>query len=106
MAEVKNESGQFTSPNTPGTVSATLASATVGPDGAVTVNYAAPDPKAYPIVTATYVVALKSQSSPLLKNFMLYAVGPGQQSAESLFYAPLPQSIVTAAKTTINTMTP
>jgi phosphate transport system substrate-binding protein len=108
-ALVKNEAGQFTSPMTTAAVSATIASATVSPAGVVTLNYATTDPQAYPIATPTYVVVFKSQSNAgtgsLLKDFLLYAVGPGQNSAPSLYYAPLPQNVVTFAQQAINSIT-
>ena len=74
-----------------------------------TINYATTNPAAYPIVTATYVVVLKAQSNAgtgtLLKNFLNYAVGPGQNSAVSLYYAPMPQNLVTFAQQAIATIT-
>ena len=41
----------------------------------------------------------------LLKNFLTYAVGPGQSSATSLYYAPMPQNLVTFAQQAIATIT-
>ena len=107
MVEVENASGQYVSPMSSAAVSATLSSATIAADGSVTIDYATTNPAAYPIVTATYVVVFKTQSGSsgaLLKNFLLYAVGPGQASATSLYYAPMPQNLVTFAEQAINTI--
>ena len=66
------------------------------------VNYAPTDPAAYPISTTTWVLVAKQQNDPakgkLLKAFLLYALGAGQESADSLYYAPLPGSLTDQAK--------
>jgi phosphate transport system substrate-binding protein len=86
IAKIKNSAGQF-----------------VGPTGdAVSAYLASPaDPKAYPISTQTYVLVPKSPTdaakAALLKAFVLYALNQGQQTADSLYYAPLPSSILSQA---------
>ncbi|MBO0731741.1 MAG: extracellular solute-binding protein, partial [Acidimicrobiaceae bacterium] len=105
VVQVKNASGAFTSPKVASAVAATLAGVTIGPAGALTINYDTMNPAAYPIATPTYVVALKSGGSPLVKDFILYAVTQGQSSADQLFYAPLPQNLVSFAEQAINSMT-
>jgi phosphate transport system substrate-binding protein len=88
IAKIKNSAGQF-----------------VGPTGeAVSAYLAAPsDAKAYPISTETYVLVPKSPKdagkAALLKAFVLYALNQGQQTADSLYYAPLPTSILSQATT-------
>jgi phosphate transport system substrate-binding protein len=108
MAEVKNASGHFTSPKSSQAVSATFATAQVAADGVVTINYLTTDAAAYAIVSPTYVVAFKTQTNaskgPLLKNFILYACGPGQQSAAPLYYAPIPQNMATFCQQTAATI--
>jgi phosphate transport system substrate-binding protein len=109
MAEVQNASGAFVSPMTSGAVSATMSTATIAASGAITIDYATSNPAAYPIATPTYVVVFKAQSNSgtgtLLKNFLTYAVGPGQNSAASLYYAAMPQNLVTFAQQQISTIT-
>jgi phosphate transport system substrate-binding protein len=107
VVQVKNASGQFVSAQSTAGVQATMSTATISSAGAVTVDYATTNPAAYPIVTATYVVAFKSQSSSpgnLLKSFLLYAVGTGQSAGPALGYSPLPQNVVTFAEQQINTI--
>ena len=106
VVEVENAAGKFTTSEQPSAVSATLKDSTVDPTtGVMTINFTTKDPAAYPIATATYVVAMKSQTSPLLKHFFNYAVTNGQASAEKLFYVPLPENIVNTSKHIISTMT-
>ena len=57
---------------------------------------------AYPISTYTY--AIVPQSSPkaaTLKDFLTYAIGPGQQFGPKLLFASLPQQILARDKQTI-----
>ena len=108
MAKVKNASGSFVSPQNPSAVSAALSAATANPDGSVSINYNASDPAAYPISTVTYVVVFQKPAdaakAKLLKDFLLYAVGPGQAQASPLYYAPLPSSLAQSSMTAINGM--
>jgi phosphate transport system substrate-binding protein len=107
MASIKNAAGSFTQPTGAG-VAASIGAATPNPDGSVTLSYTAPDPAAYPISTVSYVVAFVKQGAAvgaLLKDFLGFAVNKGQQDASTLFYAPLPSSLVTSDTTAINTIT-
>jgi phosphate transport system substrate-binding protein len=101
-ASIKNASGQFVQPSSTGATAA-LAATTVQPDGTAKINYAAPGASSYPISTFTYVlVPTKSpnaQVGTLLKDFVLYAVGPGQSSASKLYYAPLPANVASQSMT-------
>ncbi|HEY1510054.1 MAG TPA: phosphate ABC transporter substrate-binding protein PstS [Solirubrobacteraceae bacterium] len=57
---------------------------------------------AYPISTFTY--AIVPQSAPngdLLKQFITYAIGPGQSFGPGLDFAPIPKVVLNAAKRTI-----
>jgi ABC-type phosphate transport system substrate-binding protein len=40
----------------------------------------------------------------LLKDFILYALGQGQQSATQLFYAPLPSSVAQQSQNIANSI--
>lgn len=106
MVKVKNAAGKFVSPSDIQAVSSAIGAAgTPSAQGVVTQAYTTTDPTAYPISTVTYVVVVDKQASSskaaLLKDFLLYAVGPGQASASSLYYAPLPSGLVGFDKTAV-----
>jgi phosphate transport system substrate-binding protein len=102
VAKVKNPAGSWVAPDG-ASVAAALTSATVPPNLKIQINYTPPDPTAYPISTTTFVIVPQKPADPtkakLLKAFVLYALGPGQQAADGLFYAPLPSSLLSQAKT-------
>jgi phosphate transport system substrate-binding protein len=109
MAKVKNGGGQYVSPTDAAAVSAAISDAgSPSAQGVITPAYTSTDPGTYPISTVTYVVVLQKQSdqskAQLLKDFLTYAVGPGQASATSLFYAPLPASVAAFDKTAIQSI--
>jgi len=109
MAKVKNASGAYVSPSVGAAVSAAInAAGTPSSTGVVTPAYTSTDATVYPISTVTYVVVLQNHSgagkAQVLKDFLLYAVGAGQQSASSLYYAPLPSSLATFDKTAIQSI--
>ncbi len=57
---------------------------------------------AYPISTFTYaIVPSSSGNAGLLRSFISYAIGPGQQFGPALDFAPLPKVVLNAAKATI-----
>jgi phosphate transport system substrate-binding protein len=62
----------------------------------------------YPISTVSYVITCEKYSdankSKLLKAFLNYDVTTGQQAADSLGFAPLPQSLVSKAQTSISSI--
>jgi phosphate transport system substrate-binding protein len=102
IASIKNASGSFVPPDGKN-VAAALAEATVPPDLKVKPNYKPAAADAYPISTPTFVLVFQKPANAakgkLLKDFLLYAVGPGQGSAEGLYYAPLPSALQSKAKT-------
>ncbi|HEX6476127.1 MAG TPA: phosphate ABC transporter substrate-binding protein PstS [Acidimicrobiales bacterium] len=104
-ASIKNASGQFVQPSSAGATAA-LANTTVAPDGTAKINYLATGTTVYPISTLTWVLVPQKPSSngTLLKDFILYALGPGQQSANQLFYAPLPSSVAQQSQTIANSI--
>jgi phosphate transport system substrate-binding protein len=101
-ASIKNASGQFVQPS-PAGATAALSSAAVNPDGTAKLNFAANGSTAYPLSTFTYVlVPTKSPTAAvgtLLRDFVQYAIGPGQSSANQLYYAPLPANVASASQT-------
>jgi len=105
IASIKNVSGAFVQPDAKN-VTAALAEAQIPPDLKIKPNYKPTGADAYPISTPTFALAFSKQKDPakgkVLKDFLIYAVGPGQASAETLFYAPLPSEIQTKAKAAVD----
>ena len=57
---------------------------------------------AYPISTYTYaIVPQASPKATTLKEFLTYAIGPGQEFGPKLLFAALPAQIVARDKQTI-----
>lgn len=109
MVKVKNGAGAFVSPSDTSAVSAAInAAGTPSAQGVVTPAYTSTAAGIYPIASVTYVVVRQTQTdqakATLLKDFLLYAVGSGQTSANSLFYAPLPAGLVSFDKTAIQSI--
>lgn len=102
-ALVKNAAGKFPVPTAASIGAAARAVTTIPPDNAISLtNPPASAPAAYPISTFTY--ALVPQSSPkaqALRDFLTYAIGPGQRFGAKLRFAPLPAHVVDAGKATI-----
>jgi phosphate transport system substrate-binding protein len=102
-ANVKNKSGQYIAP--------TLASTSAAGEGVkvpADLRFSAidsPNPKAYPIASATFLLvykdmckAGKSKSTAQdVSDWLHYALGGGQKVAPSLQYAPLPSGILKQA---------
>jgi phosphate transport system substrate-binding protein len=102
-AVIKNAAGQFPVPG-PDSISAAAAAVTkIPPDNAISLtNPPASAPSAYPISTFTY--ALVPQNAPkaeALRDFLTYAIGPGQKFAPKLQFATLPDHVLQADKQTI-----
>ena len=107
VAQIKNASGAFVSP-TPAAVTAAIASVTVPTDLKVKVSYTPSDPAAYPISTTTWAIVFAKPADAakgkLLKAFLTYALGAGQDSASGLDYAPLPSSMLTPARAAVGSI--
>jgi phosphate transport system substrate-binding protein len=108
VAKIKNASGAYVSPDGK-SVSAGLADAkisTAHKDTRVTVNYATTNADAYPLSAVSYVITCNAgnKNAPLLKAYFNYAVTTGTAVDDELGYAPLPASILTAAKAQIATI--
>ena len=105
IASIKNASGAFVQPDAKN-VTAALAEAPSPPDLKIKPNYKPTGADSYPISTPTFVLAFSRQKDPakgkLLKDFLSYAVGPGQSAAEGLYYAPLPSDLQTKAKSAVD----
>ena len=104
IAAVKNPGGEFVAPSAKG-VAAALASAEVPTDLKVKINYAPSDPAAYPISTTTWALVFSKYADAakgaLVKSFLTYALESGQDSAEKLYYAPLPKDLLAKAQAAV-----
>ncbi len=100
IATVRNAAGRFLGP-TAQAVSAALDSATVTPEGTLRLNFTPVSPEAYPISSASYLMFYRSMSDAAkdtaLRHFAAWALTDGQELAEGLDYAPLPESVQTSA---------
>ncbi len=99
VAKIKNQAGQYVSPTAEGT---TAAIAAFGPQLAKDprqpiVNPPASAPNAYPISGLTFLLLPKDgpdkAKRAMLKSFVQYVIGPGQATAGTLNYAPLPDEV-------------
>jgi phosphate transport system substrate-binding protein len=106
-AALQNRAGRWTLPDRAAVAAAAATVSQVPPDHAVSiVDPPASAPAAYPISTFTYaIVPQKSAKADLLKPFLLYTIGPGQQFAADLEFAELPAEILAADKATIARIT-
>ena len=100
IATVRNEAGRFVGPEAKA-VSAALAAATVNADGTLKLNFAPVSPEAYPITSPSYLMFYRSMPDPAeeaaLRHFAEWALTDGQELAEGLDYAPLPEPVQIAA---------
>jgi len=99
-ASVKNKAGSYIAPSTTA-ASAAASGATVAPDLTFHAVWS-PVANAYPITYQSYDLVYQKQSSSnttkLLKSYLGYLLGSGQQLLSGLSYAPLPSSIDQKAK--------
>jgi phosphate transport system substrate-binding protein len=100
MAKMKNKSGSFITPSLAST-SAAADGIEIPEDMNLTVSDSA-NPAAYPIVTATYILAYdkmpEAAKAEALKAFLIWGLGEGGTAiAAELGYAPLPSALKEAA---------
>ena len=102
-ALIRNEGGQFPVPGPASVTAAANAVKSIPPDNAISLtNPPASAPDAYPISTFTYaLVPENSDKAKTLRDFLTYAIGPGQKFGKKLHFAPLPGKVVNAGRTTI-----
>lgn len=104
MAKVKNGAGNFVAP-TDLAVEAALHNDEVPDDLKIKANYTPSDSAAYPISTVTWIILFQHPADPakakVLKSFVSYALGQGQNSATALDYAPLPSSVLDKARSAV-----
>jgi phosphate transport system substrate-binding protein len=106
VASIQNAAGNFVRPGLTGIDAAAEAMGKPEPDNSIPiVDPPASAPDAYPISTFTYAIVPKGSSKATeLRQFLEYAVGPGQDSAERFVFARLPDRVVVLAKKTIGTI--
>ena len=100
MASVQNKDGNYIAPSTAG-ASASAAGVTVKPDLTFHAVWGT-GADAYPITYQSFVLVYETQPSAnvqsMLKAYIGYLLGPGQQLLPTLGYAPLPANIDSMAK--------
>jgi phosphate transport system substrate-binding protein len=109
MAKVDNGGGAvaLTADSAGKAVSAAQITGT-GNDLTLKLDYATKTPGAYPIILVTYEIVCQKYSSSsigaLVKAFLTYTSGPGQQSLQDLGYAPLPSDIDSKVQASVGTI--
>ena len=102
-ALIRNAAGQFPVPGPASISAAANAVKSIPPDNAISLtNPPASAPDAYPISTFTYaLVPERSDKAKTLRDFLTYAVGPGQKLGPKLQFVPLPANVVDAGRKAI-----
>jgi len=111
FAKVGNAAGQFvqlSSENTVNFLSKAQPASSGGGDLALKLDYANPDPNAYPAVLVTYEIVCqkgnKPDKLPLLKGFLTYISGTGQDLLPQAGYVKLPSSLQSQVSTAISSL--
>jgi len=103
-AAIKNKSGQYVEPSLQATSAAAQGVTPPADLRFSTIN--SDNPQAYPISAVTFLLVWQdackagqtANQAKLVKNWLNYGLGAGQQVAPQLQYAPLPDTIKTAAQ--------
>jgi phosphate transport system substrate-binding protein len=100
---IRNAAGQFPVPGPASITAAENAEKAIPPDNAISLTTPpASAPGAYPISTFTYALVPESSGkAKTLRDFLTYAIGPGQKFGAKLHFAPLPSKVVEADRRTI-----
>ncbi len=100
FASVKNQAGKYVVPSVSG-ASAAAAQATIKPDLTFSAIWA-PGASSYPITAQSWILVYQTQpnanDTKMLKAYIGYLVGDGQQLLPNLGFAPLPSNIDQQAK--------
>jgi phosphate transport system substrate-binding protein len=102
-ALIRNAAGQYPVPGPTSITAAAQAATSIPPDNAISLtNPPASAAAAYPISTFTYaLVPMDASKAKTLRDFLTYAIGPGQKFGAKLQFAPLPARVVEAGRATI-----
>ncbi len=105
-ANVKNQEGQFISPNLESLTKAAEQSVNEMPDDLRQSITNAKGKESYPISSYTYILLYEKQKDAnkgkTLKEFLVWAMSDGEKFAKDLGYAPLPQIVVTKSLEKVN----
>jgi phosphate transport system substrate-binding protein len=107
-AAVKNSSGKYVEPSLQATSAAAQGITPPADLRFSTINAKSPD--AYPISAVTFLLVWadackagqNANTAKLVKDWLNYGLGPGQQVAPQLQYAPLPDSVKTKAQAKVD----
>jgi len=103
---VRNSNGNFVKASLEAT-SAAAASASMPPDFRVSITNA-PGNDAYPISTFTWLLIPEQSRDPnkgkMIKEFLTWMLGPGQEMTKQLTYAPLPPPVVEKVRAAVQTV--
>jgi phosphate transport system substrate-binding protein len=102
-ALIQNAAGKFPVPGPTSITAAADSVTSIPPDNAISLtNPPASAAGAYPISTFTYALVPESSSkAKTLRDFLTYAIGPGQKFGAKLQFAPLPSRVLEAGRKTI-----
>jgi phosphate transport system substrate-binding protein len=107
-ALVENQAGKYVAPTQNGS-SIDAAAAVIKPDLTFAAADASSNPAAYPISYQSWDLVYSTQPNAndvaMLKSYIGYLLGAGQQLLPELGYAPLPSSLVAKAMAQLNTIT-
>jgi phosphate transport system substrate-binding protein len=102
-ALIRNAAGQYPVPGPTSISAAAKAVTSIPPNNAISLtNPPASATGAYPISTFTYaLVPENSSKAKTLRDFLTYAIGPGQRFGATLHFAPLPSHVLEVDRKTI-----
>lgn len=109
-AALENKSGNYVTPTLDSTAAA--GEGLKVPDDLRFSAINSPNPQAYPISSATFILVyqdmckagIKQQAAEDTKKFLDYGLGAGQDVAKKLNYAPLPDNLLTQAKAKVSAL--
>jgi len=108
-AHLRNRAGAFIAPTVASTAAAAAGAAEAMEQDVRVSLVDPPGFDAYPIAGFTYLLVYQKQGdrskAEALTRFLMWAVGDGQQHAEPLHYAPLPEAVVQINDATIRSLT-
>jgi phosphate transport system substrate-binding protein len=107
-ALVKNKAGDFVAPS-PAAASADAAGATIKSNLTFAAADAGTTADSYPVTYQSWDLVYAQQPNAndvaMLKAYLTYLLGPGQQLLTQLYYAPLPSSLVSQATAQLSQIT-
>src|SRR5262249_1264237 len=102
-ALLQNAAGQFPKATVPAINAAAATASSVPPSGVSIVDPPASAKTARPASTFPYgILPTSTSKATALKQFVNYALGPGQSFATDLGYGTLPKQVIASDKTALN----